>query len=98
VRASVLYPDANAGKQKKVIKSGVPDKDKDKDSKDNADKDDPETAKLKAAISQAIVTETPNVKWTDVAGLEQAKGLLKEVCNREMLPPLCIYSDLVGVV
>ena len=34
---------------------------------------DPETAKLQAALSGAIVKETPNVKWEDVAGLEQAK-------------------------
>jgi len=39
---------------------------------------DPETAKLQAALSGAIVKETPNVKWDDVAGLEQAKALLKE--------------------
>jgi len=42
------------------------------------DEKDPEQAKLAAAVSQAIVTEKPNVKWEDVAGLEQAKGLLKE--------------------
>jgi len=42
------------------------------------DEEDPETAKLQSALSQAIVKETPNVKWDDVAGLEQAKGLLKE--------------------
>lgn len=47
--------------------------------------DDPEVAKLKAAISQAIVTEKPNVKWSDVAGLEQAKSLLKEVLGPFLL-------------
>jgi len=34
--------------------------------------------KLQGALSQAIVMEKPNIKWTDVAGLEKAKELLKE--------------------
>lgn len=33
---------------------------------------------LKNNISQAIVTEKPNVKWDDVAGLYKAKEALKE--------------------
>jgi vacuolar protein-sorting-associated protein 4 len=41
-------------------------------------KDDSETTKLKGALEGAIVKEKPNVKWEDVAGLEQAKKLLKE--------------------
>jgi vacuolar protein-sorting-associated protein 4 len=40
--------------------------------------EDEDDAKLKAALSGAIVMETPDVKWDDVAGLEVAKGLLKE--------------------
>jgi vacuolar protein-sorting-associated protein 4 len=39
---------------------------------------DAETAKLRGALSGAILSETPNVKWEDVAGLEQAKETLKE--------------------
>ena len=42
------------------------------------DKDDDDNAKLQGALSSAIVTEKPNVKWTDVAGLETAKEGLKE--------------------
>ena len=38
-----------------------------------------EMAKLKAALDQVIVTETPNVQWSDIAGLEGAKEALKEV-------------------
>ena len=37
-----------------------------------------EEAKLQDALSSAIVREKPNVKWTDVAGLEQAKASLQE--------------------
>ncbi|CAB1107608.1 unnamed protein product [Ectocarpus sp. CCAP 1310/34] len=34
--------------------------------------------KLRGALEGAIVSEKPNVKWSDVAGLEQAKSTLKE--------------------
>ena len=40
--------------------------------------DDNEEEKLADALSSAIVTEKPNVKWSDVAGLEAAKESLKE--------------------
>jgi vacuolar protein-sorting-associated protein 4 len=33
---------------------------------------------LEDALSGAIVSEKPNVKWTDVAGLEKAKESLQE--------------------
>lgn len=33
---------------------------------------------MKSALSSAIVSEKPNVKWDDVAGLENAKEALKE--------------------
>ena len=40
--------------------------------------DDGETTKLRGALSGAIVQEKPNIKWSDVAGLEGAKEALKE--------------------
>jgi vacuolar protein-sorting-associated protein 4 len=39
---------------------------------------DAEKQKLRSALSGAVVTEKPNVKWNDVAGLDQAKESLKE--------------------
>ena len=39
---------------------------------------DEEDKKLQDALSGAIVTETPNVHWEDVSGLENAKEGLKE--------------------
>lgn len=48
-----------------------------KDSEDDSD-DDPETKKLQSKLEGAIVLETPNVKWSDVIGLEGAKEALKE--------------------
>jgi vacuolar protein-sorting-associated protein 4 len=40
--------------------------------------DDSESAKLRAGLNSAIITEKPNVKWNDVAGLESAKQALQE--------------------
>lgn len=41
-------------------------------------KEDDEKHKLRGALSSAIVSEKPNIKWDDVAGLEAAKEALKE--------------------
>eukprot|EP01083_Nonionella_stella_P080445 221103_1 len=48
------------------------------DDDDGKDSGDEETDKLKGQLSSAIVVEKPNVKWSDVAGLETAKDMLKE--------------------
>ncbi|CAM9789744.1 unnamed protein product [Chrysoparadoxa australica] len=40
--------------------------------------EDDEKKKLRGALEGAIVSEKPNIKWDDVAGLEQAKTALKE--------------------
>ncbi|AET38501.1 AAA family ATPase VPS4 Ecym_2804 [Eremothecium cymbalariae DBVPG len=40
--------------------------------------DDGEDKKLRGALSGAILTEKPNVRWEDIAGLEGAKEALKE--------------------
>ena len=37
------------------------------------DDSDDESKKLEKALGDAIVTEKPNVKWSDVSGLEMAK-------------------------
>lgn len=39
---------------------------------------DDENSKMKSAMEEAIVTTKPNIKWGDIAGLEQAKASLKE--------------------
>ena len=44
----------------------------------DADGDDPEKKKMMSKIDAAIVSEKPNVAWSDVAGLEMAKEALKE--------------------
>lgn len=45
---------------------------------DAKDGEDREQAKLRAGLDSAIIREKPNVKWSDVAGLESAKQALKE--------------------
>lgn len=44
----------------------------------NGASEDDDNAKLRGALAGAVVVEKPNVKWEDVAGLDQAKGMLKE--------------------
>ena len=39
---------------------------------------DEQNAKLKEALMSAIMTEKPNVKWSDVCGLDRAKATLQE--------------------
>jgi len=67
------------GGKKKPIKAGSNGESK-KDSKgsDSEDEDDPEKKKMQGKLSDAIVIEKPNIKWSDVAGLEAAKEALKE--------------------
>ena len=59
---------------KKVVKEGAG------STKSNGGDTDQEKEnnKFKDQLSGAIVVEKPNVKWSDVAGLDQAKEALKE--------------------
>ncbi|ETN24334.1 hypothetical protein, variant 6 [Phytophthora nicotianae INRA-310] len=52
--------------------------DMDKGDKEDDDETDAETAKLRGSLASAVVSEKPNVKWDDVAGLDAAKEALKE--------------------
>jgi vacuolar protein-sorting-associated protein 4 len=49
-----------------------------KSSSEDSKEGDAETKKLRGALAGAVVLEKPNVKWEDVAGLENAKESLKE--------------------
>eukprot|EP01084_Bolivina_argentea_P255503 429761_1 len=48
------------------------------ENKDNSDTNDEEVEQLQGGLCNAIVINKPKVKWSDVAGLEVAKSLLKE--------------------
>lgn len=54
---------------------------------------DKENDKFRGSLSQAIVTEKPNIKWEDVAGLEAAKQTLKEA----ILLPVKFPDIFVGI-
>eukprot|EP00091_Calanus_sinicus_P008918 TRINITY_DN21215_c0_g1_i1.p2 TRINITY_DN21215_c0_g1~~TRINITY_DN21215_c0_g1_i1.p2 ORF type:complete len:133 (-),score=54.05 TRINITY_DN21215_c0_g1_i1:126-500(-) len=77
------------GGKKKPIKAGSNGESK-KDSKgsDSEDEDDPEKKKMQGKLSDAIVIEKPNIKWSDVAGLEAAKEALKEAVILPSSSPL----------
>ncbi|KAJ5294095.1 hypothetical protein PENANT_c009G01846 [Penicillium antarcticum] len=45
---------------------------------DDDNGEDAESKKLRSALQGAILSDKPNVKWEDVAGLENAKEALKE--------------------
>lgn len=47
-------------------------------SRDDEDGEDADSKKLRNALAGAVLSEKPNIKWEDVAGLEQAKEALKE--------------------
>eukprot|EP01084_Bolivina_argentea_P290674 499352_1 len=65
-------------KKKKKQKSKSGGGSKNNDDSDEDKEEDEDLAKLKGSLAGAIVMETPNIKWSDVAGLETAKQLLKE--------------------
>lgn len=74
-RAEQIKESLSKGKKNKkaTIKEN-----KDDGSDKDSDSDDPEKKKLQSRLEEAIVMEKPNIKWTDVAGLEAAKEALKE--------------------
>lgn len=78
-RAEKLKEYLKKGK-KKPLKEGDSSSKDDKDKKSDSDSDgeDPEKKKLQSKLEGAIVIEKPQVKWSDVAGLEAAKEALKE--------------------
>lgn len=48
------------------------------DSDDDEGEQDADSKKLRGALAGAILSEKPNIRWEDVAGLEAAKEALKE--------------------
>lgn len=58
-----------------------------KSGKDKEEDGDAEKKKLRGALAGAIVSEKPNIRWDDVAGLDNAKESLKEVSFQS-----CVYT------
>jgi len=76
-RAEKLKEYVKGGKKKPVKDGESSSSDKKKDSESD-DEDDPEKKKMQTKLEGAIVIEKPNIKWSDVAGLDAAKEALKE--------------------
>ncbi|SCU83605.1 LADA_0C12464g1_1 [Lachancea dasiensis] len=74
-RAEQLKEHLGAEEEVKKSKKGTSAK---KDSANSNNDDDADDKKLRGALSGAILTEKPNVRWEDIAGLEGAKAALKE--------------------
>lgn len=70
-RAEHIKEQMASGKDKKKVAASS-------NAKGASDADDQETKKLQSSLQSAILTEKPNVKWDDIAGLEGAKEALKE--------------------
>lgn len=67
--------------KKKPVKAGEDNskgEDKKSDSGDSDTDSDPEKKKLQSKLEGAIIIEKPDIKWSDVAGLDVAKEALKE--------------------
>ncbi|CAD6240176.1 GSCOCG00002540001-RA-CDS [Cotesia congregata] len=78
-RAEKLKAYLKKGKKKPVAAGDEGTKEEKKSDSGDSDTDsDPEKKKLQSRLEGAIVIERPNVKWSDVAGLDLAKEALKE--------------------
>jgi len=76
-RAEELKEVTNRGEDTKHESSGSGTASK-KKGEDDEDEKDNETAKIRKALSGAILAEKPNVRWDDIAGLHSAKQSLQE--------------------
>ncbi|KAL1931069.1 hypothetical protein VTP01DRAFT_10206 [Rhizomucor pusillus] len=81
-RAEMLKEFLNSQEEKKqqeaVGSNGSSKKTKKKGSEAEEEEDDPELKKMRASLTGVILTEKPDVRWDDVAGLEGAKEAIKE--------------------
>lgn len=69
---------SNNKSQNSNNKSNIRDKSPNSNNSSKIKEPNSEEDKFKTGLTEAIVTEKPNVKWEDVAGLDQAKKSLQE--------------------
>uniref|UniRef100_A0AC35U1V1 Vesicle-fusing ATPase n=1 Tax=Rhabditophanes sp. KR3021 TaxID=114890 RepID=A0AC35U1V1_9BILA len=70
-RAEAIKKHLHNNENKKPVKEN-------KDSEGDSDNDNVESKKMNSKLNEAILIEKPNVKWSDIAGLDGAKEALKE--------------------
>lgn len=98
-RSSVLEPDLNrsypgaASGRGKNSRSQTEDENDDSSSSEEVNKsgyyrsEDPEEQRLVNVLEREMLSKHPNVPWTDIAGLQEAKGLLQEAVILPILMP-----------
>lgn len=82
--------ESDGGSDKKQNSS---ENDNDNDNDKDDDDDDKETKRLMHQVGDAILLEKPNVKWSDVAGLENAKAALNEAVILPIRFPALFTGD-----
>lgn len=78
LQASIADASAKKARKPKVMKASGGRHTTDSEDDDESEPVDSEMRALEDALSSSIIVSKPNVKWSDVAGLEVAKALLKE--------------------
>jgi vacuolar protein-sorting-associated protein 4 len=90
-RVEEIKKHLDKGSKKPVVAGGGSKEIKDGDDDEEGEDADPEKKQLRNMLMSAVVIEKPNVKWEDVAGLEQAKEALQEAVILPMrLPQLFV--------
>jgi len=92
-RAEKLKDYLDKTKDKKPLQQGVGASRDGVGKNEDDEKEDPEKAKMRGALEGAIQKEKPNVHWSDVAGLDVAKELLKEAVILPMKFPLLFTGN-----
>ena len=86
-RAKILKSQLGGTRPRKVRPTERPGISKDDESKVDMGAVSSEEQELIDMISGTIVTESPNVKWKDIAGLEQVKQALREAIVLPIMKP-----------
>ncbi|MFX1321132.1 MAG: AAA family ATPase [Promethearchaeota archaeon] len=86
-RAKILKSQLGGTRPRKVRPAERPGISKDDESKVDMGAVSSEEQELIDIISGTIVTESPNVKWKDIAGLEQVKQALREAIVLPIMKP-----------
>ncbi len=86
-RAKVLQAHLKGGSSKRVPSkrdSGKPTEDKIEEEGENVSTEEQELFDM---VSGTIITESPDIKWSDIAGLENSKQLIREAIVLPILKP-----------
>lgn len=86
-RAKILKTHLDGPQVRKSGPSSTPDRGKEGKIQDQGDGISEEEQELLDMISRTILTESPNVRWKDIAGLESSKQVLREAIVLPIIKP-----------